>query len=271
MNVHDNQLSAYTRSPDFNPENVCHDQWGQPMGLGEWGGGITYILNALALPGDWIEGQMRKVKDLGLTGAGYLDGMGNPLYRDYYPAHRMTRTGYAMGVNRLIETAKTVYGAAGTECGFLYCVIPSDSMVTGGADWHFKACWPAWPISPLLEKRVPLWQLALHGLIVLENHGIHWPGIMECILFGSHPRDEWSAHPGVMPVLDESRIRSLKVGYDLCLVRYGYLQTEELKTYEEPAPGIRRTAFEDGTEVIADANTLELVVNGERLARPRNV
>ena len=118
---------------------------------------------------------------------------------------------------------------------------------------------------------MPLWQLALHGLIVLENHGIHWPGIMECILFGNHPRDEWSAHPGVMPVLDEPRIRALKVVYDLCLDRYGHLQTEALTRYEEPAAGVRRTTFENGTEVIADFNTLELVVNGERLARPKDV
>ena len=130
MNVHDNQLSVYRRSPDYNERRVVHDMWGQPMGLGEWGGGITYIMNTLTVSDEELEREMRRLKALGLTGAGYLDGMGNPLYRDYHPEHPMTRTDYARATVRLIEIAKRVYGSAGTECGFLYCVIPADSMVT---------------------------------------------------------------------------------------------------------------------------------------------
>lgn len=268
MNVHDNYLSAYRASPDFKEDRVIHDQWGEPMGLGEWGGGTTYILNALALPDRSVAGQMRKVKALGLTGAAYLDGMGNPLYRDYHPVHRMTRSGYARGVNRLIEAARNVYGAAGTECGFMYCAVPADSMVTAGEEWHLKRCWKEWPVTHLLDRRVPLWQLALHGLIILESHGIYWSGIMECILFGKHPRDEWSAHPGVMPVLDATRIRILKAGYDLCLTRFGHLQARELLTYEEPAENVRRTTFAGDIEVIADFGRQELIVDGKKIPRP---
>jgi len=272
MNVHDNQLSAYTRSPDFNPENVCHDQWGQPMGLGEWGGGITYILNALARSEAEIEGSMRGLQALGLNGAGYLDGMGNPLYRDYHPRHRMTRTDYARGTNRLIDIARRVYGAAGTECGFLYCTIPADSITTMGSEWHMKGCWPEWPATALMDQRVPCWALALHDLVIVEGvHGLNWPSLMEGVLFGLHPRDEWSAHPGVMPVLDDARICRLKAVYDLSLVKFGHLQTEELLRYEEPEPGVRTSAFADGTEVIADFRKGRLVVNGKNVPRPKGL
>ena len=268
MNAHDNYLSAYRGSPDFDPEQLVHDQWGGLMGLGEWGGGITYIQWALTLPDDRLSGEMRRVKALGLRGVGYIDGMGNPLYRDYHPQHRGTRTGYARGTQRIIEEAKKVYGAAGTECGFLYAALPSDSMVQGGAEWMLKVCQPHWPITALLEKRVPLWNLALHGLLIHENHGEHWPAVMTAVLFGAHPRTEWSAHPGVMPVLTDVMIGKLKAQYDLVIKRFGYLQTLEMTDYREPGEGVATSRFEDGTEVTVDSKKQELFVNGQKIERP---
>lgn len=268
MHVHDNQLAAYRRSHDFRETEVVIDQWGQPMALGEWGGGPTYVLNAFARPSGQIEREMRALQALGLDGCAYLDGMGNPLYRDYSHAHPMTRTDYARATNLLIETARTVYGAAQTECGFLYCAIAADALCTGGSPWHLKLCWPDWPVTALLDKRVPVWHLALHDLVLLENQGLDWPSTMECVLMGGHPRDEWSAHPGVMPVLDDNRIARLKARFDLCLTRFGHLQTEEILTWDEPCDGVQRTTYADGTEVVADFGRTELLVNGEPVARP---
>jgi hypothetical protein len=72
-------------------------------------------------------------------------------------------------------------------------------------------------------------------------------------------------HPGVMAVLDDTRIAQLKAKYDLCLQRFGYLQTEELLTWDEPADGVQRTTYSGGTEVVADFNTQDLWVNRERI------
>ncbi len=265
MNVHDNQMGGYRRSLDFRVSEAVVDQWGEPMALGEWGGGPTYVINPFARPAGAIERDMRALKALGLTGCAYLDGMGNPLYRDYSADHPLTRTGYARATNLLIDTARDVYGAAQTECGFVYCAIHADAMCTGGSAWHMNMCWPEWPVTALMDKRVPVWQLALHDLLLLESQGLGWPNIMECILMGAHPRDEWSAHRGVMPVLDDNRITQIKAKYDLCLVRFGHLQTEELLSWDEPADKVQRTRFADGTEVVADFNARELTVNNKRI------
>ena len=115
---------------------------------------------------------------------------------------------------------------------------------------------------------MPVWQLALHGLIVRENHGVDWESTMECILYGDHPRDEWSRRPDFMPELDDRRIAALKARYDLCLKRFGYLQTLELTSFREE-DDVQRTTFEDGTEVTVDRGRKELIVNGERIASPK--
>lgn len=267
MNVHDNQLGAYVNSPDFDVEKVIHDQWG-PMGGGEWGGGITYVLNALALPQEWIEGQMRGLKALGLQGMAYLDGMGNPLYRDYHPRHRMSRSGYAQGVQRLLKAAGSVYGAVGTECGFLYAALPADYICIAGIGGI--RCWPEWPVTALLDEVTPVYPLAIHGLLFIERQcGIPtWQDAMDGVLWGLHPRVEWSAHPGIMPVADEAFIARVKAVYDVGIRRFGYLQEQEILFYADSGDGMRQTRFADGTEVVADFTKGELIVNGQPVPPP---
>ena len=268
MNIHDNGLQALRRSPGFDEEAVVHDQWGLPMGLGEWGGGITYKRNINLLSDEQLRDFFRQAKALGLSGMGYLDGMGNPLYRDYHPRHKLSRTGYANMTNRLIERARDVHGACGTECGFLYCALAADSVVTGGSPHHWDACWADWPVTQLMDKRVPLYRLALSGLVFQECQRPRWSSVMESVLLGLHPRDEWAEHPGPMPLLTDKRIAQLKGVYDIALKRFGHLQAEEVLTWKDE-DGVETTTFADGTEVVADFPNERLVVNGETVPPPK--
>ncbi|MBA2479463.1 MAG: hypothetical protein H0V44_02280 [Planctomycetes bacterium] len=268
MQAHDNYLSSYEASPHFDRDQVIQDVYGEPMGLGEWGGGVTFINWAMDLPDDRLAGEMRRVRALGLRGVAYNDGMGNPLYRNYHAKHRGSRGDYARGVVRILEAARSVYGAAGTETGFLYAALPADSMANPGDEGHMRACRSEWPVTALQDRRVPIWQLALHGLIVLENQGHDWPSTMRAVLMGDHPRAEWSAHPGMMPVLDDAMIGVLKARHDLILGRHGHLQTQELMECTDIAADVCRTRFADGTEVIADFAREELFVDGQAIEAP---
>ncbi|MCJ8332084.1 MAG: hypothetical protein HRT89_22165, partial [Lentisphaeria bacterium] len=191
-----------------------------------------------------------------------------PLECNYHPIHGGCRSDYAEGVANILKAGKKVYGAVGTECGFLYSVIDSDCMVQCGHDFVINLMNPEWPVSKLVDKIVPVWQLALHGLIVKENHGITWRDTMTCILFGDHPRDEWSERDTYMPELTDERINALKARYDLCLQQFGYLQTLELVSWEEPADGVQKTVFSDGTTVTADFNSEELTVDVDTILCP---
>lgn len=269
ITTHLNCASSFFKSPDFNPDRVVHDLWGQPKVVGFWGGGIKSTHWGLSFPDGWLEQRMNRMKSFGFNGMQYLDGMGNPLYLNYHPVHRGPRCDHAAGINRYLDVARSIFGGVETEMGYLYCVLHADAMGTGGSEWHLSLCKPEWPITGLLDQRVPVWQLALHDLITHENTHLTWQETLRCALFAEIPRDEWSAEPGVMALLDDARIAKLKARYDLCLGRLGRLVTEELTDWRLLADGVQQTRYADGTAVTADFNHQELLVNGKRVARPR--
>ena len=78
MSAHDNYAEAYAASPDFDPETTAWDVYGQPQIRGFWAGGASYLQWPLAYSDDQLRGEMLRVRDLGIRGPYYLDGMGCP-------------------------------------------------------------------------------------------------------------------------------------------------------------------------------------------------
>ncbi|CAN5453486.1 hypothetical protein BH09VER1_BH09VER1_36250 [soil metagenome] len=267
ITTHLNLKSACYASPNFNPDWVLHDIWGEPKVTGSWGGGASTNHWTFAIPEEFIRSRILRLKELGFNGVQYLDGMGNPLYVNYHPKHRGSRAAYAEGTNRLLKIAREICGASGTEMGYLYCAIHSDTLV-GVGDYHLMNAKPEWPVFQLIEEKVPVLGMALHGLVTLENHGLDWPQTMRAILFGEVPQDEWSSEGNVMPILDGARIAKLKARYDLCCCEFGHLVTEQLVSWRRLATKVEETTFGDGTKVVADFANGHLTVNGKDVPRP---
>jgi hypothetical protein len=83
---------------------------------------------------------------------------------------------------------------------------------------------------------------------------------------------EWRLRPGLyIPPLDRALIAALKADYGLTLGRFGFLQTLQMTDYQEPEDGVATSRFEDDTTVTADFNRAELWVNGDRIARPKEL
>jgi hypothetical protein len=264
-----NALSAAFSSPDFNPDWVLHDIWGDPKVTGCWAAGPDTAHWGLAIPEDVIRSRFLRLKALGFNGVQYLDGMGNPLYMNYHRQHRGPRAGYAEGTNRMLRIAREIFGAAGTEMGFLYCAVHADSLAAGeGADYHLRNSKPEWPVTALIEEIVPVWTLALHDLVTKENQGLSWGETMKGILFGQVPRDEWSVEGDVMPILNERRIAKLKARYDLCCCEFGRLVTQQLVSWKRLDTAVEETTFGDGTHVVADFAGGRLTVNGKDVPKP---
>ena len=267
MTVHDNYLDGYEISEDFDPEVVTVDRYGQMQIRGFWGGGPSYLMWPMAYEDKHLADEMRRVKALGIRGPYYLDGMGSPLYINHHPRHLGSRTQLAKGIDRLLTTARDLFGCAATETGFLYCSITPDLVANPGNDHLLGLSLKTWPITALLDRCVPLWNLVMSGLVVTENQGLGWTDTMRALLYNQQPRHEWSTRPGVQPVLDDSSIEKIKFRYDLLIKKYGYLRTQQMTTFSRDG-SIESTTFEDGTSVRADFATGELWVNDERIANP---
>lgn len=270
MNVHDNYIDAYRDSATFDVDTTIIDIHGEPLVSGLWAGGINYRQWGLALPHDRLEGEMQKLQELGCRGHLYLDAIGNPLEINYHRNNGGPRSGHVKGVVRMLEAAKQVFGSSGAEWGFLYSAIPSDCITNIWFNWPLKNAQPEWPIAQLCDKHVPIWQLAMHGLTMLEGHGYTWKDVMTKILFANHPRAEWSKRRTIFPSLNEV-IGAMKVEYDLVLGKFGHLQTLEMVDYQDLLENVRQSKFEDGTVVVADFAEERLTVNGKQIEQPEGL
>ncbi len=267
MTVHDNYIDAYESSPDFDREVITVDAYGQMQIRGFWAAGASYLCWPLAFGRHQLEEQMLKVKALGIRGPYYLDGMGSPLYMNYHPRHRGSRSDLARGIDRLLKAARSIYNSVATESGFLYCSITPDLVAHPGGENLMKLAKPHWPITPLLDRCVPLWQMVMNGLVVSENQGLGWTDTMRALLYAQHPRYEWSTRPGIHPVLDNAMIRKIKYRYDLLIKRFGHLRLQQMTSFKREGT-LETTTFEDGTTITANFATGELSANGEPIERP---
>lgn len=271
MQVHDNFIMNCLSSPDFVRDFVTIDLYGEPLVHGRWAGGIEASGWPLAYPRERLAGHMERMKALGLRGMYYVDYMEQPLEVNYHPIHGGPCGDCARGQVLVVEEGRRIFGSCGTEFGFLPVTVAADHISTCGEPWHLKMCEPHWPVTALIHhgRVVPLWPMALSGLVVTEARGhVTWANAMQCVLYGRAPRDEWGERAGPLPAIDDRRIAAQQAIYELCVKRFGHLKLEELTQYRSPAEGVHQTQFSDGTTVIADFANQELFVNDKRIARP---
>ena len=267
--VHLNTVMACFQSPDFRSDWVLHDVWGQPKLTGVWSGGPHSSHWGLAIPEEALRARFQRIKELGLNGMLYLDFMGNPLSANHHPVHRGPRGQYAKGIQRFLRLAKEYFGAVETEMGYLYAALHCDALAAGpGSEWHLRHARPEWPVSALIDELVPVWNLALHEFVTMENQGMDWQSTMRCLLLGQVPRDEWTASPGIFPVLDDARIEKIRARYGLCCERFGHLIPERLASWARLTDGVEQTTFSDGTTVLADFSASRITINNEEIPRP---
>jgi hypothetical protein len=280
MCMHDNYLDNYKRSPDWDPDLCVGNIYGQPLKQGVWSGGQDHRGWGLALPDDRLSGQMRKVKELGVDGVYYMDAMGMPLEISYNPKHgeRRYRRACAEGQVRILRAAEDIFGGSGTEAGYLYCAAHTDSIAS---PWY--PC--AWlPRMELADQFVPLWNMAMKGLLFYESGMTHGAvfgqsgmarHLLELAETGIKPRVEtayvspgWGAYPV------EAYIDAMQAADDLMLKKLVGVCLAGLEDHAfldgDPAAGtqVTRSRFSDGTEVICDYGKIRLEINGKPYPLP---
>lgn len=280
--VHDNYLDHYKRSPEWDPDLCVGNLYGQPLKQGVWSGGQNHRGWGLALPNRMLGEPLRQIKHLGVEGVYYIDAMGMPLEVSYNPKHgdRRYRRACAEGQVRILREAEQVFGGSATEMGFLYLAAHTDSIAT--------QLYPCAKVNyPLADQAVPLWNMALKGLIFCDagmTHGVVFNGnptealarhLLELAETGVKPRVEssyvvpaWGAYPV------EAYVDAMRAAHDLMLKRLEGTCLAALEDHAfvegDPASGshVTRSRFSDGTEVLCDFGRLRLEINGAPYALP---
>ncbi len=263
INVHDNFMMNVPQAPDWDPDCLTWDAYGEPLCHGWWSGGPEYQSWGLALPEKRLQGHMQRVKDLGIQGMYYCDYMIQPLEVNYHPQWRGPRSACLAGQKRILDTAKKIFGSVAYELGTMPGVIYGDYC--GGAG--HRARHARWDVKHILDEELDVWSLAFSGLTIREAGAHNWEAVMHCLVWGRHPRDEWSAHEHPMPVLDDQRIACLAAA-DRALAPYRQLKAEAIEHHSKPAENVVENRFADGTTVVADFNDLQIQVNGKTIERP---
>jgi hypothetical protein len=278
MQVHDNYIDLYQRSEFFDPNMCVGSVYGAPLQRGCWAGGINHLGWPLAYDESMMTDQMTKVKSLGISGMAYLDAMGVPLELSYIEHHgdQRYRRAHAEGVNHIIRAARSVYGAAGIETGYLYCAVDSDYV--GSLFHHDFDC-----RSELVDVKIPLWIMAMKGHAILNlsdtynclasdhqtNENLRVRRLLQLAEYGILPRNEIVANPGAWGYPLDPALPLMTQEYDLMINKLGHLSLTTLIdhkiscTDKETGKYTAESRFSDGTHIISDYINGRLTIDGE--------
>ncbi|MBC2603183.1 DUF5696 domain-containing protein [Puniceicoccus vermicola] len=271
INVHDNYNEGYESSPDFDWKWCFHDVYCMPQKRGAWGGGQAYLFNMKHLPEEMVEGALGRMKGLGLTGVGYVDALGNPLYRNYDPDRGGPRRDHAQGIERVLKASADTYGGTTTECGFLYAARHCVAVCMPGNHRHIgSAVHQALPVE---LKPIPLYALSVSGLIlVYKKFDQSKSDVIDMLLMGQLPhhgdtvaRDQVQGGHRHKP-FNDALAKNMKVVYDLVCVKYRHLKEQQILRWQLNDDGSEETTFADGTVVKADLSRETLFINGEEIS-----
>ena len=286
MQAHDNYLDLFRRSDRFDPEMCAGDIHGGPLKRGCWAGGINYIGWPLSYPDSLLGDEMRAVREVGVRGIAYLDAMGLPLEISYNTRHgaRRYRRACADGVARILRTSREVFGACGTENGYLYCAAESDYIGSPFLELFGK------PVSEMIDCVVPLWFMAMKGHVFTNLHDTYnaavdfGNGSRQTVAYrmqvmaelGILPRNEGVAVRGDWGSPLEDVIPAMKLEYDLMIGRLSGAVTASLDDHRildgDPMQNdhVTFSRFSNGTQVISDYRHGRLEVDGRDYPLPHD-
>ncbi len=250
---HLNYKDCYRCSPDWAPDFIQINEYGELRYHGAWIGGYSYQ----GIPQEMLERfgrrDLPKLKALGLRGMHYWDACLSVMEETFPPNRVITRREYGEGAIGYFRYAADLFGAVGCETSVapLLGVIVSagnTSYPGGGASRKFDG--NGYCEAALLDHWVPLQHIIYHGLCT----------------YGGGPElagrtgYEFNATPTKKEV-DEIRRKYLahrEWGGDL--------DYEFITDHRVLAPGVTRTTLSDGTSIRVNASDRDWTGDGVTLA-----
>jgi len=252
---HDNLTDMYMAGQTYDPEVILRHADGTPVLGGIWGGGQA----AKSCPVAYFDRygpDVPRIRDLGFEGHYYCDAQSNPLYRCHDPRHPADEEQFGVSQMKLTQAYRALYGAVMQEVSPAYAlpfldeggiVSPHGAGGLAHLDESFKR---------MVDRLVPFYQLAVHGLILYPQHWIHnyrhvgvRKGMLRDLAYGARPAMEISYFSGANGDYYLDSIRDVAEGYRLAYEELADTHVEVVEDFEELAPEASRIVYANGTTV----------------------
>lgn len=254
---HDNIHSCYASSPSYDSQIPCRTRAGEELPMGIWSGGMIRI----GCPHLYLQrygGDFSRIKELGFAGIYYIDALMPVLFQCYDPKHPADERQFIKGQLRVLQWMKHEYGVAATETQALPSLKYIDYGSNGGSGNRvFFARLLAPDTKAMLERYVPFYNIAIHGIIVYQSGWIHsvrkTGGWLSYMVDGGVPAAETSMRNGANGDYYMDSLNDLMEPYKICFVAAPEYSRGITKGFEEFAPDAVHWTFHNGIETWVNA------------------
>jgi len=252
---HDNNTDMYMAGQTYDPEVILRNTDNTPVLGGIWGGGLA----AKSCPVAYFDRygpDVTRIRDLGFEGMYLCDAQNNPLYRCHDPRHPADEEQFAVSQCKLTQAYRGLYGAVQQELAAAYALPFIDAATHVHSPYNIGWCLQhvEGNLKRLIDRVVPFYHLAVHGLIVYYDGLLYQSGkgcdrkdVLRAIAFGSSPGVVfWS---GSQTDEFDRNTDTVRDCYYLAFHELADIHVEFVADYEELAPEASRIVYANGTAV----------------------
>jgi hypothetical protein len=276
---HGNHLDAYKVADCWDGEYIRKNPDGTlPHGGGTWGGGRVYTLCAQRAYERFAVKDIPMTAALGFRGLHYLDVftcVRLPTCGD--PRHPANERQTGFYIDQIMKLSKETFGGIASEGPYDFCC--------GNLDYALYISFdkPNQPLPKMVDRLIPIWQLVYNGIIMsnpftttVNYTAQDRASQLKLIEFNGRPifyfyskflsnGKNWMGDGDLGCATDEelrASVAKVKQGQEE-FASLSRLQLEFMEGHDPIAPGVFRTSFSDGTEVITNYGESEFSYKGQ--------
>ncbi len=271
MVCHSNSTDTYSVSELWDKDDLLINKDGSypkddPC---SWSGGEMYeICPTVAV--EQAKEILPKIADLGFRGTHYIDVLNIVMPRKCYNEKHPLNIKQTIEINReIMKMSQELFGAYSSEGGYDFGAKYQDFALNID---HFANE----EHNPLLDEKIPFWQLVYHGIIV-SNPNMHETlnfsckknsdiGKLRLLEYGGRPTfyyntsfvGDWKNNRQEDLICDndemlQKSVSQIKEGYELNKI-LAVLQPFFMESHEKVEEGVYRTTYSNGTVITVDYN-----------------
>ena len=268
ITCHTNSTDAYSIADCYDDDIVCIRRDGsEARHTINWGGGLPrWVCPHKAL--ELAQMQLPRVAELGFRGLHYVDVISTiPPLQCFSPDHPVSKREAREDFRAIAKMCHELFGGFSSEGGYDHTLPYLDyGLYVSFFDTETTA------LPPLFTKSVPLWQIALHGIVLSNPYTstvnapiksrrhqlevIERGGRPTVYIFSKFKSDgtSWMGNDDITCSDSEDTDRTVRILAQLYreFAPMADLQTQFIECHEEIAPDVVCTTYEDGTTVTVD-------------------